>query len=310
MTRHSGRALRTIGVSLALGSLLIGCRATTGRDAPPLPRVSLSEQVVNSRGPATNPIGAGQATPPLIFATYNLYCFGDVPGLRADLSRLGSVSAWAFQEVRTTAADEAAGSPATLRDVLPPGTWHVAWVPLNRLRGGEFEGQAIASRFPIRSAEVWPLPTRGGAAKRRVALAATLNVDGTDVLFVNTDHELSIFSADHGNARQTRGLLEHLGRAGNDGGAGPAVVAGDFNTAGCVPRLLSAPQERAQLRRAMAGARFVPAVPDRVPTFHAGPYSAALDHVFVRGLTVMESGVDDRARGSDHRPVWCRVESQ
>lgn len=246
------------------------------------------------------------SAPTPVFATYNVHWLQNAVDLRADLARLDFVTAWAFQEVRSTKSDEREGSPSKLCALLPPGMWYVAWVALNPLkelhRDDECEGQVIASRFPIRSADVWELHRWG--QKRRIALAAVLDISGQRVLFVNTDHEPALLSLVRGNARQTRTLVEHL--AAHD--EYPAVVAGDFNTSGCIPRLVSARQDRAQLRMLMCRAGFSEAFDQPRRTYTAGPFTATLDHIFLRGVERITCDVDERARGSDHRPVWCRVE--
>lgn len=297
--RAACRALAVLTAALMLN----GCASRDGGARAQPPTVFLS-----SGAPAEQAGPDGPARD-AVFGTYNLHWLRDPAGLRADLARLDFVTAWAFQEVRSTAADEAAGAPASLRRLLPPGDWHVAWVPLNALRelgSADVEGQAIASRHPIRSAAAWELepPPSSGGGKRRVALAAVLDVDGTDVLFVNTDHAPGVFSPARRNLRQARRLLDRLRREPD---ATPVIVAGDFNTAGCVPRLVSARADREGLRRLMCQAGFRAAPDSARPTFRAGPYAAALDHVFVRGVGSMEAEVAAAACGSDHLPLWCRV---
>ena len=266
-------------------------------------RVVLDVLDIPPRGPHDAPV-----PPPgsLTFGTYNLHWLKNPEGLRRDMEVLRSVDVWAFQEVRTSDGTDGVQLAAGLSRVLPAGRWHVAVTPLNRLRelrSDDYEAQVVASRYPIRSADVWPLAARAGT-KRRAALAAVLDVGGKpDLLFVNVDNEPCLMSPARHNVRQVRSLVEHLDRAGN----GLAVLAGDFNTSGCVPRLVSARQDRADLRRTLAAEGFQPAGHAAANTYRSGPYTATLDHVFVRDLPVSRHGVATAATGSDHRPVWCEV---
>lgn len=286
---------------------LCGCSTGHSRESasPPPATVLRSQHVIEGSPPASD-APAGSAT----FGTYNVHWLTDPAGVRADLARLDSVDVWALQEVRSSLADRKDGVPSRVVDVLPPGTWHVAWVPLNRLteiRSQDDEGQVIASRYPIRSAEWWELKTDG--EKRRVALAAVLEVDGQAVRFVNTDHEPSIVSLARGNVRQTGSLIEALDRC-DAADAMPTVVGGDFNTSGCLMRLVSGGADCAELRTRMNAAGFNEAVVWKAGsrTYRSPVYSGTLDHLFVRGASTISSGVDERATGSDHLPVWCCVD--
>jgi endonuclease/exonuclease/phosphatase family metal-dependent hydrolase len=299
--RRAPLALLTIFVLAAL----CGCSTGHPRDLASPATVLRSRHVIEGEPPVS-------ASPPgsITFGSYNIHWLDDPSGVRADLARLDSVSVWAFQEARSSAADRNDGSPSRVVEVLPPGTWHLAWVPLNRLteiHSEDDEGQVIASRCPIRSAEVWELKTDGD--KRRVALVAVLDVDGRAVRFVNTDHEPSIVSLARGNVRQTGSLIEALGRC-EAADPMPTVVGGDFNTSGCLMRLVSGNADCAELRQRMNATGFDEAFVRKVGarTYRSSVYSGTLDHLFVRRASTLASGVDERATGSDHLPVWCRID--
>lgn len=78
----------------------------------------------------------------------------------------------------------------------------------------------------------------------------------------------------------------------------PIVVAGDFN---CEPG--------AGPHRALAARGFEAALEGRRPTFRMAGVGFQLDHIYVRRARVVEAGVGEAARGSDHLPVWATVES-
>lgn len=79
----------------------------------------------------------------------------------------------------------------------------------------------------------------------------------------------------------------------------PIVVAGDFN---CEPG--------AGPHRALAARGFEAALEGRRPTFRMAGVGFQLDHIYVRRARVVEAGVGEAARGSDHLPVWATVESE
>ena len=95
---------------------------------------------------------------------------------------------------------------------------------------------------------------------------------------------------------QTRALLDLVEEVG--GGSGrPVVLAGDFN---CQP---GTPPHRLLTRRG-----FAPALAGRQATWLFHGLALHLDHIYVRGARAVAAGVERRARGSDHFPVWADVE--
>ena len=77
---------------------------------------------------------------------------------------------------------------------------------------------------------------------------------------------------------------------------GPCLIAGDFNTMG--KRSLQS-FESSFLSRG-----FQRATSGLGSTFDLGPLGFAMDHVFVRGMEVVDAGVVEGAEASDHAPVW------
>jgi len=83
-----------------------------------------------------------------------------------------------------------------------------------------------------------------------------------------------------------------------EGHSGPAILAGDFNTWSAARQdLLNGLVERLQLQPVVFA-------PDSRTTVFGLP----LDHIFIRGLRVLESGSPVSA-GSDHNPVWTTLTS-
>ena len=94
--------------------------------------------------------------------------------------------------------------------------------------------------------------------------------------------------------RQMRAVLDAVDEFAGAPDA-PVVLAGDFNCQRGGPHDL--------LRRA----GFVAALPRRVPTWALAGIGLHLDHIYVRGARIVDSGVERAARGSDHWPVWADV---
>lgn len=278
--------------ALLVCSTAIGCRS--GKDSPPtLQQLTLYGDLQKQAALIETPVTVG---------TYNLHWLRDKPGLRNLLRRLPQVNIWCFQEVRAPGDDDTA-LVADLAHILPPGPWHVVVARVNRLReigSSDWESQAIASRFPIRDAAIWPVDETG--AKRRLALTALMNVPGLPLRVVNVDHEPSYLGWRDRNAAQVRALVERLAATPDD----RVVVAGDFNASGNLWRGYGTSSHGGRIHRSMAALGFVP-VEVAKPTFRAWPLVLRIDRIYVRGLRVTDQGVEDRPRGSDHFPVWCTL---
>ena len=229
----------------------------------------------------------------LTVATYNVPGLRNRTGVRRDLAALDHVLVWCLQEVPY--ADD-----REIESILPPGTWQVAVIPVNRdPKRRQWESQVIASRFPIERVDVWPLDD--GRAKRRVALTAQIDVAGRTVLVVNTDHEPSMLAWRDGNTRQARRLAERVRTCGED----VAIVAGDFNCAGNLFRLRGNTGNVRHVDHTLAGAGLIP-LATTGPTFRSGLIRSRLDRIYARGLNLIDGAVATTSRGSDHFPVWGR----
>lgn len=240
----------------------------------------------------------------LTFGTYNLHGMSEPRCLRSDLEVLSFVNTWAFQEVGTTGEDESSlVTPEllqTFRDILPAGEWYGVYVPVNRC-GRTWEGQAVVSRWPIQSFEVWELESTG--RKHRVALAARLGTPHGPVTFVNTDHETAFLGiGPKDRAKQVRSLVRNL----ENDRSSMAIVTGDFNTSGMWLGI-GATREIATLSDCMSEAGFVSMGAGSAEiTFHAWPVYLCLDHMFLRNMASVAWGVY-RGKGSDHYPLWCHA---
>lgn len=241
----------------------------------------------------------------LAIATWNVHWQDQPADLARTIGRMGAVDVWCLQEVRIDARADAEAVIDAVDDLLPPGRWHVAAIPLNRLReraSDDWESQVIASRFPLTDVTVANTEDRPGA-KRRVMLSAAIQVGAQPIRIVNVDHEPSYFSFTDHSRRQSLAAATALSLA--DGV--PTVVADDFNTAGNLWRLRGNENTVASLDALMSQTSFRPAMAT-TDTFRRGWASLCLDRIYTSGVTVTRAGVQKSAVASNHRPVWCMID--
>ncbi len=205
---------------------------------------------------------------------------------------------WAFQEVKVDV-----DGLAPLTALLPPGPWWGVAAVVN----GE-EAQAIVSRWPITAVAVWPLKSAG--PKRRAALVATVDAPGGPVAVVCVDVGPTWLDPNAGGDAAAESLVERLRE---ELPTGPALVLGDFNTAGNLWRLRPSGADARRLRGVMASADFVPCEAASGGglsgiTYRGGLLRLALDHAFVRGLAVLDAAPFVAAEGSDHLPLVVRLQ--
>ena len=228
----------------------------------------------------------------LTVATYNVHGLRNRAGVRRDLAALDDVLVWCLQEVPY--ADDRG-----IESILPPGTWHVVVIPVHPdPKARAWEAQVIASRFPLNRIDVWPLDDRG--AKRRVALAAQIDLGGRTVLVVNSDHEPSMLAWRDGNTLQAQRLAERVRTCGEEF----VIVAGDFNCAGNLVRLRGNAANLRHVDHTLAGAGLA-TLATASPTFRSGLFRARLDRIYARGMQPVAGAIATTSRGSDHFPVWA-----
>jgi endonuclease/exonuclease/phosphatase family metal-dependent hydrolase len=181
--------------------------------------------------------------------------------------------------------------------------WNCAFAPGHGLHGGSL-GVAILSRRPLSDLAIIELPfydVRFNAG-RRVALAATIDVDGTPV---------RLFSV-HLDNRLNPGDRAHQLAPVMDAAAswdGPALIAGDMNTTpfswvGHVVPVPAGTQDN-KLERFVRSRGFDTPVSKSGPTHEW--MSMRLDAIYTRGLHVKGFHVEQGVRDSDHLPLWADI---
>jgi endonuclease/exonuclease/phosphatase family metal-dependent hydrolase len=179
---------------------------------------------------------------------------------------------------------------------------HCAFAPGYGLSNGGSHGVALLSRQPLDDLEMVELPFNDTVINsgRRVALGATIDVRGTPVRFyaVHLDNRIN-------PAVRKRQLAPVLDAADRHGVA--TVIAGDFNTTPFVwiGHLIPVPAgvQDSRLERYVRSRGFATPVTDCGPTHQW--MSMQLDGVYTRGITVVDRGVEQDVRVSDHLPLWA-----
>jgi len=144
-------------------------------------------------------------------------------------------------------------------------------------------GLAVMTRLPVRESEIIPLKRLRRDRANRAVIAQSVEIDGLPIGIAGT--HMSHLS--HGSALHWRAVARTLdGIFGNE----PVLLAGDMNLWGPPIHAFLGPWQRAVKGKTWPSWR---------------PHSQ-LDHVLVRGLRVVDSGVWPES-GSDHRPVWARL---
>lgn len=176
---------------------------------------------------------------------------------------------------------------------------HYAWAapPAARPQDEEETGVAILSVYPLSDVRRIVLPHPGPNSRRRVALGATVEIDGRQwrVYSAHAETRLSLKK----KMEQYNAILEDLARYPADT---PAVVMGDLNT--WEP---SADDKTIKLfsEAGMTTPFGTQSTFRRRVVFV--PIEFRLDWVWLRGLEATSHGIDRQINHSDHWPLWTSV---
>lgn len=160
---------------------------------------------------------------------------------------------------------------------------------------GKLFGNAILSKWPITQTEKLVLPYTNPLTKQqRIATAATVTV-GDLPLKVYSIHLETMLLSQVKRFEQVRTILEHIQMQ-----EGPThyIVGGDFNMVGA--------REISMTNALFSEAGFESA------TFGVGATAAkflSLDHIYTKGMSLIDAGKESRSKSSDHVPVWVILEA-
>lgn len=159
-------------------------------------------------------------------------------------------------------------------------------------QGGEY-GNAVLTRFPIRSAKNTPLPMHG-AGEQRGAMQLVLAVHGRDLLFINTHLD------QRRDETERLASVEMLKSIISVAGGMPVIVCGDFNA---VPESRPIETMRGILTDAwtVAGQGDGFTIPVRKP-------AKRIDYIFVSSATIAPQKIEVlHSEASDHLPLIAEL---
>lgn len=212
-----------------------------------------------------------------------------------------------FAEFITEAIEDLAGVPipdvVLLQEMDEAGTDRIAqalamdyvYYPASVHKHNKNFGNAILSRWPIVQTQKLILPRRHPANKQmRIATKARLDVGGTAVCIYCVHTEVYLTSRQY-RRDQIQAITGDIINAGDH-----VIVGGDFNTV-----------RRTSIRRlveyfnAMGFIRASKGVGPTIKKMRVSP--SAADHIFTRGMSVVNAGRQKEINGSDHYPIWVQV---
>ncbi len=219
--------------------------------------------------------------------------------LLRDDPEIGGASIIGLQEVDRNR--KRTGNENTIK-VLAEGLGkHYAWAapPTVKPNQEEETGVAILSDYPLSDVKRILLPHKGPGGRRRVAIGATIIIDGSPIRFYSVHAETRIGVKK--KLEQFNAVLEDLSE--HHPGIERAIVVGDLNTwqRGAVGRT----------SELFAQQKFITPFANSQATFLQKilliPVKLKLDWVWLRGLEATGHGIDKKITLSDHWPLWANI---
>ena len=156
-------------------------------------------------------------------------------------------------------------------------------------------GNAILSKWELSDAKKIIFPHKQSWNDRiRTATVATVNVNGKRVRAYNV-HTATVLMKEAKQLDQLESVVDDVTDEFDY-----VVVGGDFNTA--------RPGSVGRVKKLFAGAGFERATEKAGFTARAfGLFPFTLDHIYTKGLDVVECGKVEGAAASDHLPLWTTL---
>ncbi|HEY8271137.1 MAG TPA: endonuclease/exonuclease/phosphatase family protein [Pseudobdellovibrionaceae bacterium] len=242
--------------------------------------------------------------------TYNLHNMSDLEGLKRDLKNLNHISIFAFQEVRFRDSDQ---DNLLLHGILPVGKYpYVVTQKVAKDDDGNIEGHAIVSKYPILKSMVIPLEHTD--KKNREALVAWIQIEGREIMVINTDHEVHYKDISYLDRRkQILSLITALDKINFKG---TQILLGDFNTSDSIANWGSGVTGEKEVKLTYdffkdRGWQPTYASSEKDYTFQSWGFTQHLDHILFKN-----SGTDkikpwlrfNERKGSDHYPIYSFFE--
>ena len=161
-------------------------------------------------------------------------------------------------------------------------------------------GNAILSAWPLSQPAKLILPHENPKnGQTRIAVRAVADIDGVPALVYST-HTETIWLSEAKRTEQVAAITDDIAANGDDYAI--IIVGGDFNSVTAVSiENITAQFEAVGLERVSAGAS---------PTVIVGGIEFTADHLFAKGITLIENGVETEIEVSDHFPVWVQGERE
>ncbi len=153
-------------------------------------------------------------------------------------------------------------------------------------------GVALLSRIPLREIERIDLPWHKCAWRPRLAMGATIELNGQPVRLFNVHVD------PHGPLDNQHQQVEALLKQAEEF-HGPRVIMGDFNTL--------SNQKAVEIRRLMEARGYSTPFPTGTPTWRGAGLRFHADWIFTNGLGVERWGVVRPLNVSDHWPIWAEI---
>ena len=156
-------------------------------------------------------------------------------------------------------------------------------------------GNAILSKWPMRNSFKLILPHKNPINnQQRIASAADLLVGNKTIRVYSIHTEVAVLSVED-RVAQVNAVIRSIPDSIDH-----VIVGGDFNT------LLSTTTKR--IDKLFNNKNLYQATKDISFSTKMGPLGLIhlkLDHIFVRGMSVTDSGVYEESTASDHLPIWA-----
>lgn len=173
---------------------------------------------------------------------------------------------------------------------------YYAWAapPVSSREKEEETGVALLSAHPLTAVTRHVLPHKGPGGRRRVAIGATITVDGRDIRVYSVHSETRIKTSH--KLAQMKFVIDELGRYKKNM---PAIILGDLNTwePGAVDKTF----------KLFTASSFQTPF-DKQSTFSRRalfiPIELKLDWIWLRNLEATSHGIDQTIKLSDHFPLW------
>lgn len=179
--------------------------------------------------------------------------------------------------------------------------YNYIYYPSNRNPNGQLFGLAILSKWPIIEDEKILLPHEKPInGRKNIAMTAEIMI-GSQILRVYNIHAATFILPKSKRRDQFRTLITHLNKLEESQSIDHVLIAGDFNT--------DKSNDIEYLVDIYKAEGFHWASEEVGPTYQtlSGLSKFTLDHVFIRGLDLIEAGKNDQTSASDHLPIWMDI---